>query len=51
MQAVRLGRFLDRGGYARYRPWRIYGARGLARSKAALWVAEGALTIQPPLYP
>lgn len=43
---MRLGRLLDRSGYARYRRWRIYGERGLARRKAALWVAEGALTIE-----
>ena len=43
---MRLGRSLDRSGYARYRRWRIYGERGLARRKAALWIAEAALTIE-----
>lgn len=33
-------------GEYRYRRWRIYGERGLARRKAALWVAEEALTIE-----
>jgi putative transposase len=45
-QPVRTGRFLDYSGYARYRRWRIYGERGLARRKAALWIAEEALTIE-----
>ena len=42
---MRQSRLLDRSGYARYRRWRIYGERGLARQKAALWIAEEALTI------
>jgi len=43
---MRLGRYLDRSGYAHYRRWRIHGERGLACHKAALWVAEEALTIE-----
>jgi putative transposase len=44
-QPVRQSRVLDRSGYAHYRRWRVYGERGLARQKTALWLAADGLTI------
>lgn len=31
-------RRVDRGGYVRFRRWRLYGERGLARKTAAVWL-------------
>jgi transposase len=31
-------RRVDRGGYVRFRRWRLYGERGLARQQAAVWL-------------
>ena len=43
---VRFERRLDRVGYARFRRWRLYGERGLARQPAALWLSSDYLTIE-----
>ena len=42
---VQFGRRLDLGGYARFRRWRLYGERGLAKQPAALWLSSEYLTI------
>jgi len=41
----RFGRRLDLGGYARFRRWRIYGERGLAKQPAAVWLSGEYLTV------
>jgi putative transposase len=43
---IRFGRRLDRAGYARFRRWRIYGERGLARKPAAIWLSNEYLTVE-----
>jgi putative transposase len=35
---TRFGRKLDKMGYVRFRHWRVYGERGLARERAAVWL-------------
>ncbi len=35
-----------RGGYLRFRHWRLYGERGLAGERAAVWVWDETLTIE-----
>jgi len=43
---TRFGRKLDRMGYARFRHWRVYGERGLARERAAVWLYGETLTLE-----
>ncbi len=42
---LRSERVFDRGGYLRYRRWRVYGERGLAGRRGAVWLAGGVLTV------
>ncbi|MDQ2787060.1 MAG: helix-turn-helix domain-containing protein [Chloroflexota bacterium] len=43
---TRFGRYVDRLGYVRFRHWRIYGERGLAKEHAAVWLYGETLTIE-----
>jgi len=43
---TRFGRKLDRMGYVRFRHWRVYGANGLARQHAAVWLYGERLTVE-----
>lgn len=43
---LRALRRLNRGGSVRFRNWRLYGERGLAGERAAVWVWDGELTIE-----
>ncbi len=38
-------RRVDRGGYVRFRRWRLYGERGLARRTAAVWLTGDQLLL------
>ena len=38
-------RRVDRGGYVRFRRWRLYGERGLARQRAAVWLTGEQLVL------
>jgi len=44
--ATRFGRWLDRAGYLRFRHWRLYGERGVARRQAAVWLYGETLTVE-----
>lgn len=44
--ATRFGRRLDRAGYLRFRHWRVYGERGVARRRAAVWLYGETLTVE-----
>jgi putative transposase len=41
----RFQRWLDQVGYVRFRHWRIYGERSLARQPAAVWLYGETLTV------
>ena len=41
----RFRRWLDRVGYVRFRHWRVYGERSLARQPAAVWLYCETLTV------
>lgn len=43
---LRATRVLNRGGSLRFRHWRLYGERGLAGERAAVWVDEETLTVE-----
>jgi transposase InsO family protein len=43
---LRSTRVLDAAGAVRFRHWRLYGERGLAGERAAVWVAGQTLTIE-----
>jgi transposase len=43
---LRATRVLTGGGSVRFRHWRLYGERGLAGERAAVWVAGDTLTIE-----
>jgi len=43
---LRALRRLTRGGWVRFRHWRIYGERGFAGERAAVWVWDETLTIE-----
>ncbi len=43
---TRFGRKLDRMGSVRFRHWRVYGERGLARERAAVWLYGETLTLE-----
>ena len=38
-------RVFDAGGYLRYKRWRIYGERGLAGTRGAVWLFGEVLTV------
>jgi transposase len=42
---LRAERRLDRLGYVRFRRWRFYGERGLAKQSALVWLSEETLTV------
>jgi transposase len=42
---LRSPRVFDRGGYVRYKRWRIYGERGLAGQRGAVWLCGEVLTV------
>jgi len=44
--ATRFGRKLDKLGYIRFRHWRMYGERGLARRQAAVWLYGETLVLE-----
>jgi hypothetical protein len=39
-------RRIDQLGYVRFRHWRLYGERGLAKQRATLWLYGETLTIE-----
>jgi putative transposase len=43
---LRATRVLNRGGAVRFRHWRLYGERGLAGARAAVWVDGETLTVE-----
>ena len=43
---TRFGRKLDKLGYVRFRHWQVYGERGLARERAAVWLSGKTLTLE-----
>ncbi len=43
---LRATRMLTAGGCLRFRHWRLYGERGLAGERAAVWVTGDTLTIE-----
>jgi transposase InsO family protein len=43
---LRFGRVLDARGYARFRHWKVYGARGLAGRPVGLWLYGPQLTVE-----
>jgi putative transposase len=43
---LRATRLLNPGGYLRFRHWRLYGERGLAGERAAVWVHGEILTLE-----
>jgi hypothetical protein len=42
---LRAERVFDAGGYVRYKRWRIYGERGLARRRGAVWLFGEVLSV------
>jgi len=44
--ATRFGRKVDRLGYVRFRHWRVYGERGVAGARAAVWLYGEHLTVE-----
>ncbi len=42
---LRSERVFDRGGYVRFRRWRVYGERGLAGQRGAVWLSGEVLTV------
>ncbi len=42
---LRSERVFDRHGYLRFRRWRVYGERGLAGRRGAVWLSGEALTV------
>jgi len=43
---LRATRVLNGGGYLRFRHWRLYGERGLAGERAAVWVCGGPVPME-----
>src|SRR5262249_27497815 len=43
---LRATRVLNGGGFVRFRHWRLYGERGLAGERAAVWVDGEQLTVE-----
>lgn len=44
-EAVHATRRVDRGGYGRFRWWRLYAERGPARQQVAVWLTTDRLVI------
>ncbi len=44
--STRFGRKLDGLGYVRFRDWKVYGERGLAGERAAVWLYGENLTLE-----
>ena len=44
--ATRFRRTVDRLGYVRFRHWRVYGERGVAGERAAVWLYGEHLTVE-----
>jgi transposase len=44
--ATQFTRQLDQSGYIRFRRWRFYGERGLARKEVAVWVYQSMLQVE-----
>lgn len=42
---IRSERVFDAGGYVRYKRWRIYGERGLAKRRGAVWLFGDVLSV------
>ena len=42
---VQMPRRVDRSGYVRFRRWRLYGERGLARQTVAVWLTGERLVV------
>jgi hypothetical protein len=42
---IRSTRVFDAGGYVRYKRWRIYGERGLAKRQGAVWLFGEVLSV------
>ncbi len=42
---LRSTRIFDRRGYVRFRRWRVYGERGLAGRRGAVWLSGEVLTV------
>jgi hypothetical protein len=42
---IRSGRVFDAGGSVRYKRWRIYGERGLAKQRGEVWVFGEVLSV------
>ncbi len=42
---VQLPRRVDRSGYVRFRRWRLYGERGLAKQTVAVWLTNERLVV------
>jgi putative transposase len=41
-----MSRTLNKGGYLRFRHWRLYGELGLAKRKASIWLSKEHLTVE-----
>ncbi|MBO0791609.1 MAG: helix-turn-helix domain-containing protein [Ktedonobacteraceae bacterium] len=44
--STRFVRTLNKGGYLRFRHWRLYGELGLAKRKANIWLSKEHLTVE-----
>jgi transposase len=44
--ATRYVRRLDKFGFLRYQDWKLYGERGLAKTKVTVWIYEGTLRVE-----
>ncbi len=43
---LRATRVLNAAGYVRFRHWRLYGERGLAGARAAVWICGETVTVE-----
>jgi hypothetical protein len=44
--ATRYTRHLDKNGYLRFQNWKLYGERGLAKTKVSIWIYEDSLKVE-----
>ena len=44
--ATRYTRHLDKNGFLRFKNWKLYGERGLAKAPVTVWVYEGSLKVE-----
>ncbi len=44
--STRFVRLLNQHGYFRFRHWKLYGERGLAKRKATIWLSKEHLTVE-----